>query len=88
MLCILVEVLSRAQVKRGKSLNDFKFGASVGRFSSEGAASKAVKGLIQAENIPHSTLPVLQLLNLCNQLSQVLVQRPVFSTGAVHVVVL
>ena len=46
MLCILVEVLSRAHVKRGKSLNDFKFGTSTGRFSSAGAASTAVKGLI------------------------------------------
>ena len=30
--CILVEVLSRAHVKRGKSRSDFKFGTSVGRF--------------------------------------------------------
>ena len=28
-----------------KSLNDFKFGTSVGRFPSDGAASRAVKGL-------------------------------------------
>ena len=35
VLCILVEVLSCAQTKRGKSLNDFKFGTSVGCFSSE-----------------------------------------------------
>ena len=40
-----VEVLSRANAKSGKSLNDFKFGPSVGRFSSDGAASTAVKGL-------------------------------------------
>ena len=45
-LYILVEVLSRARVKRGESLNDFKFGASVGRFLSDSAASTAVKGLI------------------------------------------
>ena len=57
----------------GKSLNDFKFGTSVGRFSSEGAASMAVKGLIHTENIPQSTFPVVQLLKLCNQLSPVLV---------------
>ena len=31
--------------KTGKSLNDFKFGTSVGRFSSDGAASTAMKGL-------------------------------------------
>ena len=45
VLCILVEVLSRVHANRGKSLNDFKFGTSVGRFSSDGAASTAVKGL-------------------------------------------
>ena len=43
--CILVEVLSRAYRKRGQSLNDFKFGTSVGRFPSDDAASRAVKGL-------------------------------------------
>ena len=41
VLCILVEVPSRAHAKRAKRLNDFKFG----RFSSVGAASTAVKGL-------------------------------------------
>ena len=46
VLCILVEVLSRAQAKSGKSLNDFKFGTSIGRFPSDGAASTAVKGLM------------------------------------------
>ena len=45
VLCILVEVLSNAQAKKGKSFNHFKFGTSVGRFSSDGAASTAVKGL-------------------------------------------
>ena len=45
MLCILLEVLSRAHANRGKSLNDFKFGTSIGRFSSNGAESTAVKGL-------------------------------------------
>ena len=44
-LCILVEVLSHTHGKRGKSLNDLKFGTSVGRFSSDGAVSTAVKGL-------------------------------------------
>ena len=33
----------------GKSLNDSESGASIGRFSSDGAASTAVKGLRQAE---------------------------------------
>ena len=46
ILCNLVEGLSRAPAKRGKSLNDFKFSTSVGRFSSDGAAGTAVKGLI------------------------------------------
>ena len=47
VLCILVEleVLSCALVKKVKSLNDFKFGTSVGRFLIDGAASTAVKGL-------------------------------------------
>ena len=33
ILYILVEVLSHAHAKRGKSLNGFKFGTSIGRFS-------------------------------------------------------
>ena len=37
----LVEILSRAQAKRAKSCNDFKFG----RFSNDGAAYMAVNGL-------------------------------------------
>ena len=45
--CILIEVLSRADAKRGKRLNDFKSGTSIGRFSSDSAASTAVKGLIR-----------------------------------------
>ena len=45
VLCVLVEVLSRAHAKREKSLNGFKFGTSTGRFSSDVAASTAVKGL-------------------------------------------
>ena len=47
-LCVLVDVLSRVHAKRRKSLNDFKFGTSVGRFSRDGAASTAVKGLIDS----------------------------------------
>ena len=46
VLCSSVEVLSRADLKRGESLNDFKFGTSAGRFSNDGAASTAAKGLI------------------------------------------
>ena len=46
MLCILIEVLSCAHAKGGKSLNDFKFGSFIGRFQSDGAASMAVKGLM------------------------------------------
>ena len=30
----------------GESLNDFKFGLSIGRLSSDGAASAALKGLL------------------------------------------
>ena len=46
ILSILVEVLLRVHAKRGKSLNDFKFGTAIGRFSSDGVASTAVKGFI------------------------------------------
>ena len=48
IVCILIEVLSRADAKRGERLNKLmisKFGTSIGRFSSDGAASTAVKGL-------------------------------------------
>ena len=45
LLCILVEVLTRANVKRGKRLNDLKFGTFISCFLSNGAASMAVKGL-------------------------------------------
>jgi len=41
---ILTEILSRSHAKGG-SLNDFKFGTSIGRFSTDGATSWAVKGL-------------------------------------------
>ena len=51
ILCILVEVLSRVHAKSGKSLNDFKFGTSTGRFSSDGAISRAVKRL-RTERLP------------------------------------
>ena len=44
-LCILVEVLLCVHAKRGKSLNGFIFGSSIGCFSSDGAASIALKGL-------------------------------------------
>ena len=50
VLCVSVEVLAHA--KRGKSLNDFKFGpsnSSTGRFLSDGAASTAVKGLTECQ---------------------------------------
>ena len=45
VLCILVEILSRAHAKRGKSLNNLESAASVGHFLSDGVASAAVKGL-------------------------------------------
>ena len=45
VLCVLVDVLSRAHAKSEKSLNGFRFGTSVAHFSSDGAASTAVKGL-------------------------------------------
>ena len=45
-LCILVEVLSHTHGKRGKSLNDLKFGTYIGRFLSDSVASMAVNGLL------------------------------------------
>ena len=42
---ILIEVLSRAHAKRRKGLINFKFGTVIDRFPSDGAASRAVKGL-------------------------------------------
>ena len=46
VLCILIEILSRGHAKRGKGLNDFKFGTFIRPFTSDGAASMAVKGLV------------------------------------------
>ena len=55
VLCVLVDILSSALAKRGKSLNGFKFGTPVGRFSSDGAASRAVNGLNTHLSTPHPT---------------------------------
>ena len=43
-----MEVLSRADVKEGKRLNDCKFVTFIGRFPSDGMASMAVKGYGEA----------------------------------------
>ena len=46
ILSILIEILSRAHENgQKKSRNDFRFGTPISRFSSDGAASVAVKGL-------------------------------------------
>ena len=45
ILRILMEIISRARAKGGKSLNDFKLDTFVGCFPSDGAASMAVKKL-------------------------------------------
>ena len=45
VLCILIEILSPAHTNGEKSLNDFKFVTSTGRFPSDSAISMAVKGL-------------------------------------------
>ena len=49
VLGILVEILSRALVKRGKAFMISKFGTFIGRFPSDDVASTAVKGLIQMD---------------------------------------
>jgi len=46
MLCILIQVLSRAYAKGRKSVNDFKFGTFVDRFPSDTLASMVMKKLI------------------------------------------
>ena len=47
ILCILIEIFSRAHALGGSlKVNDFKFGTFIDNFQSDGAASKAVKGLI------------------------------------------
>ena len=40
LLCILIEVLSLAQAKGKKVLNDFKFGIFIGRFANDDATYK------------------------------------------------
>ena len=45
ILCIFIEILSRAHAIGKKHPNDFKFGTFIGRFQSNDAASMAVKGL-------------------------------------------
>ena len=41
----MAEILSHVHVKGMESLNDFKFGTSIGHFPSDGMASMAMKGL-------------------------------------------
>ena len=55
MLCIFVEILSRAHAKGWCGLNYFKFGTFIGRFPNDGAASTAVKRLILKINVMHGT---------------------------------
>ena len=45
VLCVLTEVLSQVHAKGEKAFNNFRFGTFSGRFPSDGAASRAVKGL-------------------------------------------
>ena len=47
--------------EEGGSLNDFKFGTSVGRFTNDGAASRAVKGL----NLDESSIASETVIGLC-----------------------
>ena len=47
--CILIELFSRAHAKGTRDLINFKFGTSIDRFPSDGAASMAVKGLTETE---------------------------------------
>ena len=45
LLCILINVISRAKAKGGKSLTIFKSGTFIRRFPSDTLASMAMKGL-------------------------------------------
>ena len=69
-LTTLTDILSCALAKMGKSRNDFKFSASVGRFPSDGAASTAVKGLM-LEILPpgYKDVTYTPLLMMDNDLS-------------------
>ena len=53
ILCILIKILSRADGDGPQNLNDFKFGTFIAHFTSDDAASLAVKGLIDAACITH-----------------------------------
>ena len=46
ILCILIEILSRAPAKGQKSHNDFRFGIPFGRFPRDDSERLAAKGLI------------------------------------------
>ena len=58
MLCILIEVLLRAQ----KGVSEFKFGTSISRFQSDGAARMAVKGLTEEEKEERRGVDIKMLL--------------------------
>ena len=61
ILCILLQVLMRRRAGWGGGgggcvgggVNDFKFGISVGLFSSDGAANTVQKGFISLSAVPH-----------------------------------
>ena len=52
VLCILTVIFSPAHAKGKKVFNDSKFGAFIGHFQSDGAASMAMKGLIFMKLLP------------------------------------
>ena len=53
ILCILIEVLSRAHLIGGKCLSDFRFGTFIGRFPSDSTVRIAVKGSKSSVNRTH-----------------------------------
>ena len=64
VVCILIETISRARAKGGKSLSGLKFATFVGCVPSDGAASMAVKGLICAVLKPFTLFNYYLLLQL------------------------
>ena len=65
ILCILIEILTRAHAKRGQSLNDFKFGTFIGRLPCDTVANMAVKRL--TFNIYIDSIGPLMQLNRSKQ---------------------
>ena len=63
---MLIEILSSTHAKGELSLNDFRFGAFVGRFQSDRAEIMAVKGLIYCLFVHMSSRSIVKLVCVCS----------------------